>query len=89
MDDDRLIRIEADIAAIQSALDLMRFDIGVAERRSDGNAARVVDAHERISQNSDRLHTIEGAIDDMQAAMYRIATEFEALKQARQAGDAG
>ena len=80
--DDRLARIEADVAAIQTALDLIRFDLGVAERRSDGNAARVVDAHERISRNSDRLHTIEDAVDAMQAAMYRIATELEALKAA-------
>lgn len=93
MSDDRLIRIEADIAAIQSALDLMRLDIGIAERRSQGNAQRVVEAHERISHNSNRIHRLEdlfepgGSFALLEQVVYQIAADIEQLKQARAAGD--
>lgn len=80
---------------LREELKQIRFDIGVAERRSNRNASHVHEAHLRIDILSDRQHVIEnhfekgGEIDLMQQALARMATQIEALSNTREQGGDG
>lgn len=88
-----LLRIGPEIERIEQAIVAIRVDVGVAERRSAGNSGRVTEAHGRVDKLSDRVHTIEdlrepgGSLAQLEAAVWALAIDVEALKQAKAAGD--
>ncbi len=86
-------RIWPELEQIKQALTQARFDIGVGDRRSDGNSERVTEAHTRIGRLSTRLHTVEdlfepgGSFAELERVVWQLAADLEALKQAKAAGD--
>lgn len=98
---DRVTAIESSLTQAHMAINQLRFDISVADRRSDGNSARIVEAHKRIDDYSDRVHRVEdlflpgNALFLLEQAVWEAANqlaqlriEVDLLKQARAAGDA-
>ncbi len=86
-------RIWPELDQIKQVLAQARFDIGVGDRRSDGNSARVTEAHTRIGNLSERVHHLQdlfepgGSFAELERVVWQLAADLEALKQAKAAGD--